>query len=134
MKQTNNRQADALLDVAEKLLLEASDDEVLSSAGPQAARVASLEVQALVRKNIDAANSSVMAPQAKKAGHAKRSLAAQAKHKASVLASFLRALAVTRPELSPRLQAVFRSSQPPDQLEVEKLAVELLKRHLQKTK
>jgi hypothetical protein len=122
------------LDVAEKLLLEASDDEILASAGPQAARVASLEVQALVRKNINAANSSVMAPQAKNAGRAKRNLATQAKHKASVLASFLRALAVTRPELSPKLQAVFRSSQPPDQVEVEKLAVELLRKHLHKTR
>jgi hypothetical protein len=134
VKQTKNRQTDALLDVAEKLLLEASDDEVLASSGPQAARVAGLEVQALVRKNIDAANSSVMAPQAKKAGRAKRNLTAQAKHKVSVLASFLRALAVTRPELSPRLQAVFRSSQPPDPVDVEKLAVELLKKHLDKSK
>ena len=134
MKQTKNRQADALLSAAEKLLLDASDEEVLASAGPKAARVASSEVQALVRKNIDAANGSMVALQAKKAGRAKQNPAGQAKDKVSVLASFLRALAVNRPELSPRLQAVFKSSQSPDQMEVEKLAVELLRKHLDKTK
>lgn len=132
MTRLERRREHALVDLAEKLLLEASDEEILSSAGAQA-KIAASEVQVVVRKNIDVANGAVRQAQSG-ALRRSRSLSAAAKENANVLVSFLRALSVSRPDLSPRLQAVFRSSQPPDQVEVEKLAVELLKKHLEKTK
>ena len=132
MNRLERRREHALVDVAEKLLLEATDEEILSSVGAQA-KIAASEVQAVVRKNIDAANGTIRQAQIG-AVRRSRSLSAAAKENASVLVAFLRALSISRPDLSPRLQAVFRSSQPPDQVEVEKLAVELLKKHLEKKK
>ncbi len=132
MNRLERRREHALVDVAEKLLLQATDEEILSSAGAQA-KIAASEVQAVVRKNIDAANSAIRQAQSGTVRKS-RNLSAAAKEDANVLVSFLRALSVSRPDLSPRLHAVFRSSQPPDQVEVEKLAVELLKKHLEQKK
>lgn len=132
MKQLERCRHDALVDAAEKLLLDATNEEILSSAGTHA-KIAASEVQALVRKNIDATKSAIRNDRVGILAKP-RSVSAAGTQNANVLASFLRTLSVSRPDLSPRLSAMFRSSQPPDQVEVEKLAVELLRKHLDRKK
>ena len=129
MNRMERTHADSLVDAAERLLLGATDEEILASAGTQAS-VAASEIQALVRTNLDAANAALVKDPSPTLREVRRT-SAGSKRQASVLVSFLRSLAATRPDLSPRLQAVFRSSERPQRLEVEKLAVELLREHLE---
>lgn len=111
-----------LADVLERVILDAPDSEVLSAVSQEEVDEASRKLMAFVQRNtaVKAATSS------RSAG----TKATAARH--GILIDFLQQLASSRPELSPRLQAMFSSDEEPSRADVERLAVELLKKSLDK--
>lgn len=116
-----------LVDAAERLLLESSDAAVLREAGPQAelaqAQIASI-LKSQLQGKIKTTPLKTTSPQ--------RASAANNGVGAGVLVSYLRKLAQSKPQLSPSLSAAFSAKQTPDQIDIERLAVELLKKKINK--
>lgn len=121
MTKPNARQV-ALVDAAEKLLLHASDAEIIRGMGIHA-KTASREVGRIVERHGALVNAFP--------GLAGRETSSP---KASVLMDYLRNLARARPQLNPSLHASFSANRVPAQDELEKLAVEILKQELRQKK
>lgn len=114
-----------LLDAVEQLLLEASDEDILREAGPEA-DLALKQVSNMVRA------SRTSKPKASRSKATKSTGNTVAPQGSGVLLSYLKKLAKVQPQLSPSLSAAFSAKQTPNQQDIEIFAVELLKKKLKK--
>ncbi|RTL31965.1 MAG: hypothetical protein EKK47_06090 [Burkholderiales bacterium] len=116
-----------LVDAAERLLLESSDADVLREAGAQA-ELAHAQVASILKPQLQGSVKTTPL----KTPSSKRASSTNSGAGAGVLVSYLRKLAQSKPQLSPNLSAAFSSKQTPDQIDIERLAVELLKKKIDK--
>ena len=114
-----------LIDIAERLLLEATDEELLMEAG-QTSAVATNQVFNVVKASY--ASAAKFTQRNIKNKIRKPNRPAQN----GVLLSYLKKLAKVNPQLLPGLSTAFSAKQTPNQDEIEHYAVELLKKNLQK--
>jgi len=115
------------VDAAERLLLESSDADVLREAGAQA-ELAHAQIASILKPQLQGKIKTTPL----KTPSTKRVSATHSGAGAGILVSYLRKLAQSKPQLSPSLSAAFSAKQTPDQTDIERLAVELLKKKIDK--